>query len=236
FVDSDRAIKHVHTTSWGVSWRMLGGLIMVHGDDRGLRLPPKMAPLEAVLIPIVRSNDDRAIAVAQATAERLSSAGFRVRLDARDEQPGWKYSEWDLRGVPVRVEIGPRDVDAGTAVLVRRDRAKGDPEQRRGVGLDEVESVLRELLDDVQASLYREAKAFLDEHTFATSDRAEFFELCRTRAGMVDITWCNRAECEANVKAATTATSRILRPLDREAVCTACGEPAQVRAYFAQSY
>ena len=236
FVDSDSAIKFVHTTSWGVSWRMLGGLIMVHGDNRGLRLPPKMAPLEAVLIPIVRTNDDRAVAACQATAERLATAGFRVRLDARDEQPGWKYSEWDVRGVPVRIEIGPRDVESGTAVLVRRDRQKGDPEQRRSVALRDVESNLRELLDDVAASLYRDAKRFLDEHTIATSDRAEFFELCRTRAGMVDIAWCNRPECEAHVKAATTATSRVLRPLEGSAVCTACGEPAQVRAYFAQSY
>ncbi|MBV9028421.1 MAG: proline--tRNA ligase [Candidatus Eremiobacteraeota bacterium] len=236
FADSDRAMKYAHTTSWGVSWRMLGGLIMVHGDDRGLRLPPKMAPLEAVLIPIVRSNDDRAVAVCDATAARLAAAGFRVRLDARDEQPGWKYSEWDVRGVPVRIEIGPRDVDGGTAVLVRRDRQRGDPEQRRSVALADVESNLRGLLDDIAASLYRDAKSFLDAHTVATSDRVEFFELCRNRAGMVDIPWCNRLECEAHVKAVTTATSRVLRPLEGPALCTACGEPAQVRAYFAQSY
>ncbi len=236
FVDSDRKIKHAHTTSWGVSWRMLGGLIMVHGDDRGLRLPPKMAPIEAVLVPIVRSNDDRAIAVCETAARGLTDAGFRVRVDARDEQPGWKYSEWDLRGVPVRIEIGPRDVAADTAVLVRRDRAKGDPEQRRVVGLHDVESALRALLEQIQATLYREAKSFLEDHTLSASDRSEFFELCRNRAGMVDIAWCNRAECEAHVKAATTATPRVLRPLEGGAVCTACGEPAKVRAYFAQSY
>ncbi|MBV9234048.1 MAG: proline--tRNA ligase, partial [Candidatus Eremiobacteraeota bacterium] len=236
FVDSDRAVKHVHTTSWGVSWRMLGGLIMVHGDDRGLRLPPKMAPLEAVLVPIVRSNDDRAVGVCQRTAERLSAHGFRVRADVRDEQPGWKYSEWDMRGVPVRIEIGPRDVDADSAVLVRRDRQKGDPEQRRGVALTGIESALRVTLDEIQSSLFAQAKTFLEQHTFETSDRGEFFELCRDRAGMVDIAWCSRPECEAHVKAATTATSRVLRPLENGGACTACGEPARVRAYFAQSY
>ena len=154
FVDADGAIKHAYTTSWGVSWRMLGALIMVHGDDRGLRIPPKMAPIEAIVIPIVRSNDDRAIEACTSLARRLSEAGFRVRVDARDEQPGWKYSEWDLRGVPVRIEIGPRDVDAKTAVLARRDRNKEEPGQRRSVALAEVPDVLRELLDEIQDSLY----------------------------------------------------------------------------------
>ncbi len=237
FVDADRAIKHAFTTSWGVSWRMLGGLIMTHGDDRGLRIPPKMAPIEAVLIPIVRSNDDRAVAESARLADRLSEAGFRVRLDTRDEQPGWKYSEWDMRGVPVRIEMGPRDVDAQSAVLARRDRGKDEPGHRRTVALAEIPNVLRELLDEIQASLYRQAKSFLDEHTIATTARDEFLELCRNRAGMIDIAWCERPQCEAQVKALTTATPRVLRPLEEANVaCVACGEPARVRAYFAQSY
>ncbi|HEY2475562.1 MAG TPA: proline--tRNA ligase [Candidatus Cybelea sp.] len=237
FVDADQAIKYAYTTSWGVSWRMIGGLIMAHGDDRGLRIPPKMAPIEAVLVPIVRSTDDRAVEACNAVARTLSEAGLRVRVDARDAQPGWKYSEWDLRGVPVRIEIGPRDVDAQTAVLARRDREKGDPDQRRSVPLTEIVPVVRALLDDIQDSLYRQAKKFLSEHTFATKDRAEFLQLCSTRAGMVDIAWCERPECEAEVKRMTTATTRVLRALDPgDQWCTACGEPAKARAYFAQSY
>jgi len=237
FVDADRAIKHVYTTSWGVSWRMLGGLIMVHGDDRGLRIPPKMAPIEAVLVPIVRSNDSRAVEECERLADRLRERGFRVRVDTRDEQPGWKYSEWDLRGVPVRIEIGPRDVDAQNAVLARRDRNRDEPGQRQSVAIADVPDRLRVLLEDIQASLYQQAKTFLERHTFAPSDREEFFELCRRRAGMVDIPWCERAECEARIKQMTTATTRVLHPLDEEhATCTACGEPAKVRAYFAQSY
>ena len=149
FVDSDRAIKYAYTTSWGVSWRMLGGMIMAHGDDRGLRIPPKMAPIEAILIPIVRSNDRRAIETCEQLAASLKAAGFRARVDTRDEQPGWKYSEWDMRGVPIRIEIGPRDVDAGTAVMARRDRTKGDPDQRESVALDRIATVLRERLDDL---------------------------------------------------------------------------------------
>ncbi|HEY1884181.1 MAG TPA: proline--tRNA ligase [Candidatus Cybelea sp.] len=237
FVDADQAIKFAYTTSWGVSWRMIGALIMVHGDDRGLRIPPKMAPIEAVLVPIVRSSDDRAIAVCNALAQTLAAAGLRVRVDARDAQPGWKYSEWDLRGVPIRIEIGPRDVDAQTAVLARRDRERGDPDQRRSVALGEIVPVVRALLGDIQDSLYRQAKDFLTSHTFATKDRSEFLELCSTKAGMVDIAWCQRAECEAEVKRATTATTRVLHALDPgDTICIACGEPAKVRAYFAQSY
>ena len=237
FVDVDQTIKHAYTTSWGVSWRMLGGLIMVHGDDRGLRIPPKMAPLEAVLVPIVRSNDDRAIDACVQLGNELREAGFRVRVDARDAQPGWKYSEWDLRGVPVRIELGPRDVDAQAAVLARRDRGKGDPGQRQSVAYAQIPGVLRALLDDIQRSLFAEAKSFLDAHTFTTSDRDEFVELCRTRAGMVDIAWCERPQCEAQVKAETTATSRVLRPLGETGLtCVACGEPAKTKAYFAQSY
>ncbi|MBV8490515.1 MAG: proline--tRNA ligase [Candidatus Eremiobacteraeota bacterium] len=237
FTDADQTIKHAYTTSWGMSWRMLGAMIMTHGDDRGLRIPPKMAPIEAVFIPIVRSNDDRAIGVCREAAKQLTEHGFRVRVDARDEQPGWKYSEWDVRGVPVRIEIGPRDVDAGTAVLVRRDRAKGDADQKRSVAVANIAETLASLLGEIQRSLYEEAKAFLDGHTPSASERETFLQMCRDRAGMIDIAWCERAECEAAVKAETGATTRNVRPLESTGErCVACGEPARVRAYFAQSY
>ena len=237
FADVDQQIKHAYTTSWGMSWRMLGAMIMTHGDDRGLRIPPKMAPIEVVFVPIVRTNDDRAIAACREAANTLKAAGFRVKVDVRDEQPGWKYSEWDLRGVPVRVEIGPRDVDAGTAVLVRRDRAKGDPQQKQSVSVEALQRVLPALLDDIQRSLYAQAKQFLDERTIAASDRVSFYEMCKNRAGMIDVPWCARPECEAHVKEETGATTRLLRDLAAGATaCIPCGEPAKVNAYFAQSY
>jgi prolyl-tRNA synthetase len=237
FTDADQQVKFAYTTSWGMSWRMLGGLIMTHGDDRGLRLPPKMAPLEAVFVPIVRSNDDRAVSVCRSAAARLSAAGFRVRIDERDEQPGWKYSEWDIRGVPIRIDIGPRDVDAETAVLVRRDRAKGDDGHKTSVALDALPQVLPDVLNDIQRSLYAQAKTFLDTHTLRVADRQTFLTMCETRAGMIDIAWCGRPECEARVKTETGATTRNLRPLaDANTACVACGEPAILRAYFAQSY
>lgn len=239
FLDADQQIKHAYTTSWGMSWRMLGAMIMVHGDDRGLRVPPKMAPIEAVFVPIVRKGDDRAIAACHDAAKTLREAGLRVKVDDREQQPGWKYAEWDLRGVPVRIEIGPRDIDAGTAALVRRDREKNDPEQKQNVPIGELAQNVRALLGAIQASLFEEAKTFLAEHTLRVTDRAEFFEKCKSRAGMIDIPWCMRPECEALVKEQTGATTRNTYPLpsgDAGARCVACGEPAVVRAYFAQSY
>jgi prolyl-tRNA synthetase len=237
FADADQQIKYAHTTSWGMSWRMLGALIMTHGDDRGLRIPPKMAPIEAVLVPIVRSQDERAVAICREAADALTKAGFRVRVDTRDQQPGWKFSEWDVRGVPVRIDVGPRDVDAATAVLVRRDRTKGQSGQKTTVPLDALARSLPALLEDIQQSLYEEARVFLASHTLRVADRDSFLTMCRERAGMIDIPWCKRAACEADVKAKTGATTRNLHPLaESGTTCVACGEPARVNAYFAQSY
>ena len=196
-----------------------------------------MAPIEAVFVPIVKSGDTRAVDACHEAAKKLGEAGFRVRVDDRDQQPGWKYAEWDVRGVPVRIEIGPRVVDAQNAVLVRRDRAKGDPDQKHVVPAETLAARLRELLDDIQRSLYEQAAAFLKERTLRVSDRAEFLEKCKSRAGMIDIAWCDRAACEEAVKAATSATTRNTRAKEAgDATCVACGEPAKVRAYFAQSY
>ncbi len=237
FTDTHNEIEYAYTTSWGMSWRMLGAVIMTHGDDRGLRLPPKLAPLEAVFVPIVKGGDDRALAAAKDLAARLRREGMRVKVDDRDESPGYRYSDWEMRGVPVRIEIGPRDVDAGTVVLVRRDKRKGEDGAKITVGHAVLGSVLREVLDQVEASLFEQATHFLREHTFVVTDRAEFFEKCRNRAGMIDAAWCGQPECEALVKAETGATTRNTRPLDGdELTCVACGEPATVRAYFAQSY
>ncbi|HEY9084463.1 MAG TPA: proline--tRNA ligase [Candidatus Tyrphobacter sp.] len=237
FADADRTIKHVYTTSWGMSWRMLGALIMVHGDDRGLRLPPKLAPLEAVIVPIVKSGDERALARGAQIAELLRSEGFRVRCDDRDQSPGWKYAEWEIRGVPLRIEIGPRDIDAGSVTLVRRDKPKGEAGAKSNVAVEALAVAVREQLAAVHDNLRSQSAAFLASHTFVVTDREEFLERCRNRAGMIDVAWCRRPECEAYVKDETGATTRNLRPLEGGAQrCVACGEPARTRAYFAQSY
>jgi len=237
FTDADGAIKHAYTTSWGMSWRMLGAVIMVHGDDRGLRIPPKLAPIEVVLVPIVRGDDRRAVEKANELADALRKAGRRVKVDARDQSPGWKYAEWEMRGVPLRVEIGPKDLDAGTAMLVRRDKQKGEEGAKVAVVFDGLAAAIAESLDLVHASLFEQAKTYLHAHTFRATERADFLARCKKRDGMIDIAWCDRAECEAHVKAETSATTRNTRPLETgDTVCIACGEPAKVRAYFAQSY
>jgi prolyl-tRNA synthetase len=237
FTDVDQQIKLAYTTSWGMSWRMLGAVIMVHGDDRGLQIPPKLAPIEAVIVPIVKGAETAPLEKARELAKTLRAVGFRIRVDERDRSPGFKYSDWEMRGVPVRIEIGPRDLAAGSVSLVRRDKQKGEDGSRVTAGFDAVAATLREQLDAVQDSLYARAKAFLESHTFAPADRATFFEQCKNRAGMIDIPWCNRPACETDVKNQTSATTRVMRELQQPgARCVACGEPAVVNAYFAQSY
>ncbi len=236
FADADKTIKYVYTTSWGMSWRMLGAVIMAHGDDRGLRIPPKLAPVQAVIVPIVRSEDRRALEKAPALLAALQKAGIRARLDDRDQKPGWKFAEWEIRGVPLRVEIGPRDVGNGTVTIVRRDKRKGEEGASRTVPIADIVRAVDAALEEVQANLYAQAHEFLVSHTFVVKERDEFLERCRNRSGMIDIPWCRRSECEAFVKSETGATTRNLRPLDADARCVACGEPARTRAYFAQSY
>jgi prolyl-tRNA synthetase len=237
FAAEDQSLQHAWTTSWGMSWRMLGGLIMVHGDDRGLRLPPKMAPTQLVIVPIVRGENPDVSAAARRLYAEAKAAGIRVKLDDRDgRSPGNKFNEWELRGVPLRIELGERDLKNGVATLVRRDREFKAEGQKVTLPLGEAIGAVPKLLAEIQLSLYTQAKAFLESHTFSTADRAEFEELCRSRAGMIDIPWCDRAECEAAVKDETGATTRNCRPLAEPAQCVACGEPAKVRAYFAQSY
>jgi prolyl-tRNA synthetase len=237
FTAEDQTLQYAWTTSWGMSWRMIGALIMVHGDDRGLRLPPALAPLEAVIVPIVKGASDDVIAAARELHAGLKRAGFRVKLDERDERPGFKFADWEMRGVPLRIELGAKDLEAGTVTVVRRDLERGQEGAKTTVALAAVAEALPALLEAVGASLFAQAKEFLAAHTIATLDRERFYALCRERAGMIDIPWCNRPECEAHVKAETKANTRNLRPLEGgEAACVACGEPATVRAYFAQSY
>jgi prolyl-tRNA synthetase len=236
FAAEDQTMQHAWTTSWGMSWRMLGGMIMVHGDDRGLRIPPKMAPTEAVIVPIVRAGSDDVTAAARALHAELRGAGLRVKLDERDLRPGNKFADWEMRGVPLRIEFGAKDLEAGVATLVRRDKEKGEEGGKIVVPLGEVAARIPAILLEIQANLFAQAKAFLASHTIRETERVAFFERCRDRAGMIDIAWCGRPACEAIVKEQTSATTRNTRPLDAPAPCVACGEPATTRAYFAQSY
>ncbi len=237
FQAEDQTQQFAWTTSWGMSWRMLGALIMVHGDDRGLRIPPKMAPTEVVIVPIVRGEGTDVLDAARALFTACKRAGLRVKLDDRPGQsPGFKFNEWDMRGVPLRIELGARDLEGGVATLVRRDRAFKEDGQKRAIALDAIVAEIPAALVEIQASLLAQARAYLTSHTHTAGDRTQFFALLEERAGMIEIPWCERADCEAAIKAATSATSRNLRRPALGPACVACGEPATAQAYFAQSY
>jgi prolyl-tRNA synthetase len=225
-----------HTTSWGVSTRLVGALIMAHGDAQGLRLPPGIAPHQVVIVPIYRSDEEReqVLAAVSRVEQDLRGEGLRVRVDDRDQhRPGYKFNEWELKGVPLRVELGPRDIAAGQATLFRRDLATKEAVPLEGLG-----GAARELLADVQRGLFEDARSFRDEHTFTPDTWDEMRELLSAARGFVVTGWCEDEACEARVKDETKATIRCL-PLERERVdgdCPVCGRPATERAYWAQAY
>jgi prolyl-tRNA synthetase len=236
FQDQDGERRHVHQTSWGVSTRLVGALIMSHGDDQGLRLPPRVAPVQAVIVPIYRKDEEKAqvLAFAERVRAALVQAGVRVKLDDRDQHtPGWKYNEWELRGVPVRVEVGPRDVAKESVVFVRRDdRAKSF------VPFAEVGATMVALLEQVQDALFERARAFREESTRRADDLATMAALLREHKGFVSAPWCGDAECEAAIKAETMATIRNL-PHDapeEPGACVRDGRPSRQRVLFARAY
>jgi prolyl-tRNA synthetase len=236
YTGREGAEEFPHTTSWGVSTRLVGALVMTHGDDQGLRLPPSIAPYQAVVVPIYRSDEERELVLGEAVrvARELRRRRVRVHVDDRDQhRPGYKFNEWELKGVPLRVELGPRDIAAGQATLFRRDLAT-----REVVQLGELGAVARELLSDIQRGLFEDAQRFRDEHTYTPATWDEMCRLLSSASGFVVAGWCGDEACEARVKEATKATIRLL-PLRRERTdgsCLVCGRPAAERAYWAQAY
>ena len=228
FTGRDGQRAHPYATSWGASTRLIGGLVMAHGDDRGLRLPPAIAPQHAVVVPI---GDTRRAAAALADA--LHAEGIRVRVDDRDVREGGKFHEWDRKGVPVRIDVGPREVAAGAAVVTRRDTAA-----RETVPFAELGIRVATLLGEIQRGLFAEALAFREAHTLATDGLAEAVELLRAGGGFVRSGWCGGEACEERVKAETRATIRCL-PLDgdhRGRPCLVCGLPASAEAIWGLAY
>jgi prolyl-tRNA synthetase len=234
FQGRDKELQHAWTTSWGVSTRLIGGVIMTHGDDSGLVLPPRVAPIQVVIVPIPRGNwQETVLPRAQELHARLASAGVRAHIDAREEYtPGWKFAEWELRGVPLRLEIGPKDIEKRQVVLARRDTREKLP-----TPLDHLESRVGELLDDIQQALFDRALRYREEHTSFTDSYEEFTRLMEGRPGYVLAPWCGSDECEAQIKAETQATIRNL-PFDSDGGgrCIKCGRPAITRARFAKAY
>jgi prolyl-tRNA synthetase len=236
FQARDKSVQHVWTTSWGVSTRLIGGLIMTHGDDGGLILPPRLAPYQVVMVPIPRGNwRETVLPKAQAIRDELVARGVRVMLDDRDSQtPGWKFNEWELRGVPLRLEIGPKDIEKSTVVLARRDTR-----EKSFVPMDGLAAHVEALLGTIQQALYDRAVAFRTEHTTSADSYDEFKQSMEGRPGFVISPWCGSAECEAHIKTETQATIRNI-PFDSPPAdgktCVKCGGAATVHAWFAKSY
>jgi prolyl-tRNA synthetase len=236
FQGRDKSVEYVWGTSWGVTTRLIGAVVMVHGDDGGLILPPRIAPYQVVIVPIPRGNwRETVLPKAQAIRDELVGRGVRVMLDDRDTQtPGWKFNEWELRGVPLRLEIGPKDIEKSQVVLARRDtRAKSF------APMDGLTAHVEELLATIQRALLERALKFREEHTTETDSYDEFKAIMDGRPGFVVSPWCGSAECEAAIKAETQATIRNI-PFTSVAAeggtCLKCGGAATARAWFAKAY
>jgi prolyl-tRNA synthetase len=235
FQGRDKTVQHVWTTSWGVSTRLVGGVIMTHGDDSGLVLPPNVAPHQVVIVPIPRGNwKETVLPKAQAIAADLRAHGVRVLVDDSEENsPGWKFAEYELRGVPLRLEIGPKDLEKAQVFSARRDtRVKA------AIPFADLTTRVPALLQEIQDSLLARARAYRDDHTTAVESWEAFVETMSGRPGFVIAHWCGSAECEAQIKAETQATLRNI-PLDGVRVagqCIKCNGPASARAWFAKAY
>jgi prolyl-tRNA synthetase len=234
FQARDKTVQHVWGTSWGVSTRLVGGVIMTHGDDSGLVLPPNVAPFQVVIVPIGRDNwRETVLPRAEEIRQELAGAGIRVTLDGREERPGWKFAEWELRGVPLRVEIGPKDIEKSAVLVARRDTR-----EKQSLPMHGLPAQLRQLLDEIQKNLFDRAVTFRDEHTQHVATYEEFKQVLEGRPGFIIAAWCGAAACEAQIKTDTQATIRNM-PINGSAPsghCVRCDNPATAEAWFAKSY
>jgi prolyl-tRNA synthetase len=237
YLDMAGELQHCWTTSWGLSTRMVGAIIMVHGDDQGLILPPRLAPIQTVIVPIYKSDEERDAVLRQARKlkDMLSGVGIRVNLDEREGiSPGWKFNDWEMRGVPLRIEFGPKDIAKQSCVLARRDRP--GKEGKSFVPLADLPQTVMRLLDDVQKSLHDRALAFREAHTRECRTYAELQKAVET--GFAYTYWCGGSECEAKIKEETKATARCI-PLQQPSgsgICVLCGKAAHERTIFARAY
>ena len=232
YSDKENKLQYVHQTSWGASTRMIGALIMVHGDDSGLVLPPKVAPVQLMVIP-VQQRKEGVLEKAAELRERLGKV-CRAKLDDSDKSPGWKYAEQEMRGIPLRVELGPRDMAENQYVVARRDTG-----EKVTVSLDDVETVIPQLLETIQKDMFDRAKAHLDSHISDARDYEEFCEAVTAKPGFIRAMWCGDQACEDKIKEETGATSRCIPFHDKEQisdVCVCCGKPAKTLVYWGKAY
>ena len=235
YTDKDNTLKYVHQTSWGMTTRMIGAIIMVHGDDDGLVLPPRIAPVQCVVVPI-RQNAEGVLDKANEVAAALKAAGILVKVDDSDRSPGWKFADQEMRGFPMRIEIGPKDIENGQCVMVRRDTR-----EKTVIALDDAAKAAGALLETIQKDMFERAKAFRDAHTYEASDYESFKNTVEEKPGFVKAYWCGERACEDQIKDDTRATSRCM-PLGAEAeapegaVCVCCGKPAKKLVYWGRAY
>ncbi|MCL2408411.1 MAG: proline--tRNA ligase [Oscillospiraceae bacterium] len=232
FSDRENKLSYPHQTSWGLSTRTIGGLIMTHGDNNGLNLPPKIAPVQVIVIPVA-SHKPGVLEKADELVARLKSAGMRVKCDKSDQSPGWKFAEYEMKGVPLRVEIGPKDIEKDQCVMARRDNG-----EKVFAPLAELESTALGLLDDIQKSLYNRAKENLTNNTRAAATLDEVRTILAEHGGFIKTMWCGALECEITMKEDIGITSRCI-PFDQERVgdvCPVCGKPSDTMVVWGVAY
>jgi len=236
YIGPDEKEHYVWQTSWGISTRLIGAIVMVHGDDRGLIMPPKIAPIQAVVIPIFYKEVEREeiLKKAKEIFEKLKNSGISAVLDDRSEYtPGWKFHHWELKGVPLRIEIGPKDLEKKQATLARRDTF-----ERVTAKEEELIHAVIKTLEEIQNNLYRRAKEFLDSHITTVKNFEEFREALKNKGGFIKACWCSSSMCEEKIKEETGATIRLI-PFEKEnpfSNCIYCGREAKEVVYFAKSY
>ena len=232
YTGKDNQLHHPHQTSWGVSTRMIGGIIMTHGDNNGLVLPPRIAPTQVIIIPVAQHKDG-VIAANEAVMDRLKKAGFRVKMDDSDHAPGWKFAEYEMKGVPLRLELGPKDIEKNQCVLVRRDSG-----EKTFVSLDGIEETVAQMLDSIHDGLYAKAKKNLEDNTYPCTSLEEVKEKMAQRGGFAKAMWCGDLECELKMKEDAGVSSRCI-PFEQEQlsdVCACCGKPAKKMVVWGVAY
>ncbi len=231
YTDKNNKQAYVHQTSWGVSTRIIGAIIMVHGDDDGLVLPPRVAPIQAVIIPIAQHKEG-VLDKCNEVFRRLED-NYRINIDTSDKSPGWKFAEQEIQGIPLRIEIGPKDIENNQCVVVRRDTR-----EKITVGLDELNDRLQNILDSMHEDMYNKAKLFLDTHITDVHNYDEMTDFANNNIGFARAMWCGCEECEQKIKDDFGITSRCM-PFDEKDIddkCVCCGKPAKKLVYWGKAY
>jgi len=229
FLNKESVLEYGYSTSWGISTRLIGALVMVHGDERGVKMPPKVAPIQVVIVPIA-SHKEGVIEKCKEVEKLLLSKGIRVKLDDTDNTPGWKFNEYEMKGVPVRLEIGPRDIENGVACVVRRDTL-----EKSTLELNNIENSVDSLLSDIQTNMFNMAKANLDSAIVECDDFDEMVKHIEDKK--VTLSYhCGEKECEENIKDGTAIKTRVIHSYDENHTCIKCGKQSKYRVYFGRQY